>query len=117
MAEPQTLAAGHPTETWAALIGSITIIGGLVTVLWKRLNDDVKAQEQKLETGAQTFIDIGKRLVQIGEQIEALEREDEFEGGELDRLELDIKDLQKRLLIIETEHKGCQERLNKLGGK
>ena len=102
-----TLAATHPAEIWGALGGATTLIIGLVTVLWNRQNSDIKAHDIKLDAGQAAFSGIGEKLVKIGEQIKALELEDSYEGEELDRLELDIKDLNKRLLIIETEHKHC----------
>lgn len=107
MAEPQTLAQTHSAEVWTALVGSITVIGGLVTVLWNRQNNDIKAHEVKLEAGQRAFTEIGEKLVLIGEQIKALQSEDAFEGEELDRLEADIKDLNRRLTVLETEHNSC----------
>lgn len=143
----QSIAAGHPTETWAALIGSVTAVVALIGVLYSRINDDIKSHATKLQShetnqdtkfaefdkkldvklkeleakydgkldrGVTAFSEIGKKLVAIGEKITALEEEDAFESQELDRICLDIKDLEKRLLTIEVEHKGCQERLKGL---
>lgn len=110
MAEPQTLAATHPAEVWAALAASVTVIGVLVTALWTRQNNDIKAHELKLEAGAKAFAGIGEQFVKIGEQIKALEKEDTYELEEIDRIGLDIKILATHLTILETEHKSCQGR-------
>ena len=103
------VAAQHPAETWAALIGSVTLIVGMVGVLYKRLNDDIKGHDDKLNAGIKRFSEIGEKLVSIGEKIQSIEKEDAFELEEIDRLELEIKSLHSRLLIIETEHKDCRE--------
>lgn len=116
MAEPQTIAAAFPSEVWTALGGSVTLVVGLVTVLWNRQNNDIKDHATKLDTGQQAFNGIGEQFVKIGEQLKALEKEDVYEGEELDRLEVDIKDLTKRLLILETEHKNCTGRTKKNTG-
>jgi peptidoglycan hydrolase CwlO-like protein len=107
MAEPQSLAATHPVEVWTALGGSVTIIIALVTVLWNRQNNDIKAHETKLEMGQRSFAAINETLVKLGEQIAALREEDEFQGEELDRLELDIKGLTQQLTVLQTEHNSC----------
>lgn len=116
----QSIATGHPTETWAALIASVSAVVLLVGVLYKRLNEDIKAGETKhealkkeietkLENGRKEFTTIGEELARIGEKLITLFKEEEFELAEIDRLEADIKNLHTRLLIIETEHKRCQE--------
>lgn len=110
MAEPQALAAQHPTEVWAALAGSVTLIGVLVTALWSRQNNDIKAHEIKLAAGQNAFTAIGEQLVKIGEQIKALEKEDAFTSEEFDRLGLDIKTLDHDLTVLKTEHKNCREK-------
>lgn len=115
-----SLAAGHPVEVWGALIGSVTLLVGTVGILYKRLNDDIKAEsdknanikimfDKKFDNGITAFSDIGKELAKIGEKLASLDREGTFANEELDRLELDIKGLHTRLVIIETEHKACQE--------
>lgn len=110
MAEPQTLAGTFPTEVWAALGGATTLIVGLVTVLWNRQNTDIKAHDEKLTAGQTAFIGIGEKLVLIGYQLKALEKEDSYQDGEMDRLELDIKALTKQLTILQTEHSSCPRR-------
>lgn len=105
----QTLAQQHPAEVWATLISSIGVISTLVAVLYYRLNKDISAHEKKLEDGNKSFVDIGNRLVALGEKIANLQTTDVFTDQELDRITADIKDLNKRLLIIETEHKHCRE--------
>lgn len=116
MAEPQTIAAAFPAEVWTALGGVTTLAIGLVTVLWNRQNNDIKDHTVKLDSGQQAFNGIGEKFVKIGEQLKSLEKEDAYESEELDRLELDIKDLTKRLLILEIEHKNCTGRTQKNTG-
>jgi len=110
MAEPQSLAAQHSAEVWAALGGSVTVIGVLITALWSRQNNDIKAQGAQLDAGQKAFSAIGEQLVKIGEQIKALEKENEFTGEEFDRLGTDIKILDHDLTVLKTEHKNCREK-------
>lgn len=117
MAEPQSLAATHPVEVWAALGGAVTIIIALVTVLWNRQNNDIKAHENKLESGQRSFAEIKETLVKLGEQIAALREEDAFQGEELDRLELEIKTLTNQLTVLQTEHNSCIPRKLSLRGR
>ena len=105
----QTLAQQHPAEVWATLIGSLGMISTLVGVLYYRLNKDISDHDKKLEDTNKTFVDIGNRLVALGEKIANIQTEDVFTNGELDRIVTDIKDLNNRLLVIETEHKNCKE--------
>lgn len=114
----QTLAATHPTEVWAALGGTATAVVVLMTYIWNRQNadikgtsDEVKLTNLRLDAGQKAFANIGEQFVKIGEQLKALEKEDIYEGEEIDRLELDIKILNNRLLVIETEHKNCIGRI------
>lgn len=116
MAEPQTLATAFPTEVWTALGGGVTLIIGLVSLLWDRQNSDIKDHAAKLDSGQKAFSGIGEQFVKIGEQLKALEKEDAYECEELDRLELDLKDLTSRLLVLETEHKSCTARNKKSTG-
>lgn len=114
MAEPQTLAQGHPTEVWASLVGAITIIGVLVTTLWTRQNNDIKSHDEKLEKGTKAFVEIGQALVKIGEQILALEKADTQNVEAITSLTIAIKQLHDQVLVLETEHEPCQEFLKEL---
>jgi cell division protein FtsB len=105
----EQIASNHPSEVWTALVGSITLIGGLVTVLYKRLNADIQDNKGRLDKGADAFSDVGRQLVSIGEKLKALENLEDFSGTEIETLEAEIKKLNDRLLILETEHKGCQD--------
>ncbi|MBV5327110.1 MAG: hypothetical protein JZU65_05645 [Chlorobium sp.] len=115
---PEQTVAVHPVDLWTALGASVTMIAGLVTYIWTRQNndikgisDDVKLAHSRLDLGIGEFSDIGEQLVKIGEQLKALEKEDLYESQEMDRLDLDIKLLNNRLLVLETEHKNCKARL------
>jgi len=115
---PEQTVAVHPVDLWAALGVSVSMIAGLVTYIWakqntdiKGISDEVKLVNTRLDVGVKAFSGIGEQIVRIGEQIKALEKEDIYEGEEMDRLDLDIKLLNNRLLIIETEHKNCKGRL------
>ena len=115
MAEP-TLAAQHPTEVWAALGGTITLIGALTAYIWNRQNkdiqnisDDVAEHVKRFESGQKAFAHIGEQFVLLGEQIRALTKEDEYQGQEIDRLEDLLRILERALTVLQTEHKGCNK--------
>lgn len=117
MPEPQTLAAQHPGEVYTLLGFACTGILGLLTMMYKRQNEDIKgsyseaeAANARLDAGQKTFALIGEQLVKIGEQIRALEKADEATDIELDRICLDIKNLDHDLTVIQTEHKDCVTR-------
>jgi len=117
MPDQTTMAATHPAEVWAALGGTVTIIMALTTYIWNRQNkdikgisDDIKSANGRLDIGTTAFSGVGEQLVKIGEQIKALEKEDMYESEEMDRLALDIKLLNNRLLVLETEHRSCPGR-------
>lgn len=101
------VAAQHPTETWAALIGSLTAIVALVGILYHRMNKDIEGTVKQLENGQIAFIGIGKELVKIGERIQNLENNGNIDDADMGKLATDIRLLENRLLIIETEHKRC----------
>lgn len=111
------LAQQHPVETWGALTASLGLVGTLVAVLYYRLNKDISAHERKLDEGNKAFADIGNRLVALGEKIANIQTGDVFTDEEFDRLDADIKDLTKRLTVLETEHNGCIPRQLALRGK
>ena len=116
MAATETaLASGHPTETWAALVGSVTLVVALVGVLYNRLNGDIKAHDVKLDTGALSFIALGNQLVSTGEQIKSLCAAIEGENTEIGQLDKSLRDLHTRLTVIETEHRHCQAMLEQEG--
>ena len=117
MPEPQTLAAQHPAEIYTLLGFACTGILGLLTMLYKRQNEDIKgsyseaeAANARLDEGQKAFAAIGEQLVSIGAKIAALEKADEATDIELDRICLDIKKLDHDLTVIQTEHKDCISR-------
>ena len=117
MSEPQTLAAQHPAEVYTLLGFTCTAIIGFLTLLYKRQNSDIKgaydevdAANARLDEGQKAFAAIGEQFVKIGEQIKALEKSDEASDVELDRICLDVKNLNHDLTVIQTEHKDCVSR-------
>lgn len=114
MAEPQTLAQNHPFEVWGALVGSVTLVLGMVTVLYNRLNKDITGQQTQLDSGAKAFIEVGKELVRVAEKLAALQDGASASAEEMDQLKSDIKRLHDKVLVLETEHKPCQELLKEL---
>jgi len=120
VADPTTLpiAQAHPTETWAALGVLAAGLVSLVGVLYSRINTDIKGVDTSVkdlsddlyeEVGAlkRDMNEIGTKLSAIGQQIAQFATSSTFTNEELDRIEADIKDLNKRLLTIEVEHKHC----------
>lgn len=114
------IAQAHPVETWAALGALLTALTLVVGVLYQRINTDIKGVEQSvkdLEDDVFTEInqikrdlnEIGGRLSVIGQQIAQFATSATFSNEELDRLEADIKDLNRRLLTIEIEHLHCMK--------
>ena len=117
MQEPQTLAAQHPTEIYTLLGFTCTAIIGFLTMLYKRQNEEIKgaygeadAANARLDEGQKAFAAIGEQLVSIGAQIKALNKADGAINVELDRICLDIKNLDHDLTIIQTEHKNCKRK-------
>lgn len=123
------LAQAHPTEMWATLgiVGAGLV--GLIGVLYNRINKDIDGayddqtqlrddfesthekmiiytsdQIEKLKTDING---IGRELARIGQQVAQFATAATFTNEEMDRLEADIKDLNKRLMTIEVEHKHC----------
>ena len=124
MAAEVTIAATHPTETWAALIAAVTVIVALVKAFFKRLTDDQKAEtlarelmkkelDAKLDLGITTFSNIDKQIVAITGDIKTMKEEEQYNLEQLDKIELDISLIDKRVLVIETEHKHCQDNIRK----
>lgn len=112
--------AEHLQILWGSLAGCTTLLVGVVGIMYHRINKDIEGESRardkgysdiqaRLDLGVTAFTTMGKELVQLGQQIIALEKEDTYQGTELDRLELDIKILVKQLTILETEHKHCKE--------
>ena len=115
MAEP-TLAQAHPAEVWKSLLAAIGIIGTLISVLYYRLNKDISEHDKKLSEGNKAFVDIGNTLIVLGEKIANIQTTGVFTDQELDRIDLDIKDLTRRLTVLETEHNSCIPRKLALKG-
>ena len=117
MAEPHLVAQVHPAETWAALGATVTIIIGLVTVLYNRLNADIRAHEIKLEAGVKAFSEISGKLEKISEQIRTIKERCGFVDEELDRLDLEIRNLLHDFTVLKTEHDGCIPRKMSMRGQ
>lgn len=117
MADPQTLAASHSAEVWTAFCGAVTIIGGLVTVLYNNMSKSIKDNSTRLDNGQKEFEALKIEQGKINEQIKALKEEDEFENEELDRLDTTLRGLNDRLNTLETEHKNCMPRKLAMRGK
>jgi len=100
----QSLAATHPGEVWAALGGAVTLVVALVTVLWKRMNEDIKGHDSKLSNGQKVFQDHGERLIKTEQKIESAGKEDDFLREEIDRIDMDIREIEKRLRSLELDH-------------
>lgn len=112
-ADPQTLAQSHSAEVWAAFCGAVTLIIGLVTVLYNRLNKDNqdlwKQVEQHRETLEDCKVDRGKQQ----EKIDTMKDTIVSINGELDRLDNNDRSLNDRLKTIEVEHVHNHELLRK----
>jgi septal ring factor EnvC (AmiA/AmiB activator) len=120
MPEPQTLAAQHSAEIYTLLGFTCTGILGLLTMLYKRQNEDIKgaydevdAANARLDEGQKAFTTVGEQLVSIGARLTALEKDGEATNVELDRICADIKKLDHDLTVIQTEHNNCIRRLGK----
>lgn len=74
MAEPQPLAQSHPKELWGALVGAATIIMALVSILYNRLNGDIKGHDESLENGEKRFQVQGEKLERLSTQFEEISR-------------------------------------------
>lgn len=109
MADPTSLAQGHPAEVWAALIATITACLGLMSKIWRMTTKEMEKQSERLEKGAEKFEKQTLALSEVRSEIEALRKEDLGEIRRLDATEAHLKDLERRLTVIETEHKACQE--------
>ena len=111
----ESVANGHPTETWAALVGSVGVVVALVSVLYNRINSDIKSHDTKLDAGTLQFQTIGSQLIRVGEQMVSVTAAYDGSNEELDRLDTTLRELHNRLLVIETEHKHCQEIVRGIG--
>jgi peptidoglycan hydrolase CwlO-like protein len=106
MGDP-TLAQAHPAEVWKALLTAVGIIGTLVGVLYYRLNQDILSQERKLDDGNKAFIDIGNRLIALGEKVANLQTDGVYTNQEMDRLYEEIKELTRIVTVLKVEHDNC----------
>lgn len=107
MADPQPLAQTHPAEVWGAFGAACSIILVLVTVLYNRLNRDIKDCNTRLDNGQQAFEDIKVNQGRMDERMKVIDADFESVNEELDRLDNSDRDIDGRLKTIEVEHKGC----------
>lgn len=116
MADQQTLAQAHSKEVWAALIAMVTLCMSLITVIWSLIHGTIKDHRTRLDAGGNAFQEIGIELGVVKEKLAQLEKEDEFENGELDRLDTTIRGIDSRLTTLEADHNSCIPRRIALRG-
>lgn len=140
MSDVSTVAsnAAHVDILWGALVGCTTLLAGVVGIMYHRINKDIEGESKarlkchddmqaKFDRGISSFAALGEKIVVIGEQIKALENKDsdavkDLEAHECEatktfnRLETDIKDLTRTLLVISIEHQRCMDREKKRDG-
>lgn len=103
MAGPETIAQSYPAEVWKALLGSLTLVAGLVTILYNRLNKDIEAQSEQLAVGADTFRRMGEVLVEYSERLKVLESAEVATEEDVEKLREEAKVMHDKLLIIARE--------------
>lgn len=99
----KSLVEAFPAEAWAAILASFSIIGTLVTVLYKRLNSDIKAHDTQLENGRKQFEEIGKELVKLGEGFKKLSEAGTDSDKEVEELWEAIENLKDRFQSMEID--------------
>lgn len=117
MSDPQPLAQTHPVEVWAALVGACSIILALVTVLYNRLNRDIKDCNTRLDNGQKAFEDIKISQGRMEERLKMIDADFNAANEELDRLDNADRGMDGRLKTIEVEHHNCIARRMALRGK
>jgi len=117
MADPQPLAQTHPVEVWAALVGACSIILALITVLYNRLNRDIKDCNTRLDNGQKAFEEIKVVQGRMDERLKVVDADFETVNEELDRLDNTDRGMDSRLKTIEVEHHNCIPRRIALRGK
>lgn len=103
----QTLAQAHSAEVWVALLGSLTIIGSLLVLLYKRINSDIKDVCNDVE---EAFDGIGKcreKIAAIETNMAQFATHNVLASKLVDDIEAELKALSDRMLVVETEHKRC----------
>jgi len=103
MSDPKTLAQSFPAETWAALIACFTVICGLVTMLYNRLNSDIKAHDTQLENGRTTFENIGKMIVRLEEIVKKLSEKEDNSGDEFEEIWKELNHLKSDFHEFEVD--------------
>ena len=128
MADPTPIASAHPNETWAALGALIATIGGLVAVLYNRMNKDIEATDETVEALDSEFWsaleklhsdinEIGRKVNAVSERVAQVSTAQAFVNTELDRICADVKAIEKVFTEIGVEHKHCMRlHQNILGG-
>lgn len=107
MPDPQPLAQQHPTEVWAALAGAVTLVLGLIAVIYNNMKQntvDLWKEISQLRTQGK---DCEIRQGQLKTEIDHLKTEDQSIYEELDRLDDGHRASDKRLTTLEAEHNSC----------
>lgn len=115
---PQSLASAHSAEVWAALGACITVIFALVALLYKRINDDIKDVATDIEAAAANCDELDKamqdRCVSINTEITQIKTtmaqyatHQVLTNTEFTNLETEIRQMEARLIKMETEHALC----------
>ena len=94
MLDTKTLAQTFPAEIWAALVACFTIICGLGTVIYNRMNSDIKAHDTQLDNGQKRFEEIGTELVRLKEREIAISAELETYKKKVDELKNELQEMQ-----------------------
>ena len=97
--EPDVIKMGA-TQLWVMLGSSITVIMGLVAVLWSLLTDRVKKCESSLETGGQTFEDMKVLMQDIKTTQDGITKA-------VSKNEINIERINSGLIEVQTRQKDC----------
>ena len=91
------------TQIWDAFLGTVTLLLGLVTILYNTINKDTQANTDQLAAGAETFRKIGTTLVEFSERIKVLERTGGESDEDAEEIREEIKKMHDQLLILARE--------------
>ena len=103
MADPQPVQLSL-SDVLKAFSGSLAVILGLISVLYARLNSDIKGHDISLSSGNQEFHEIGQKLATIAAQISSLDDVEDVTSEKVEKIEASVKALNDRLLVLETKY-------------
>jgi peptidoglycan hydrolase CwlO-like protein len=103
MSDTKTLAQSFPAETWAALIACFTVICGLASILYNRLNLDIKAHDIQLENGRNAFENIGKMIVRLEEIVKKLSEKEDNYSDDLNEIRRELTHLKSDFHELEVD--------------